>query len=422
MEECVAAIATALAPAGLGVIRLSGLNSITIAAKFFKSKKNLEELKGYEATYGKIMEEDFVLDDGVALVFRAPYSYTGEDVVEISCHGGLLILERILKLCFKNGARAAKAGEFTKRAFLNGKISLTQAEAVMEIVKADSDALLKAAVEVKNGTLFKKTEKVLSGLIEIAGHFAACLDYPEEDVEEVDIEKTKKEIEKQKTKLEKILNNTQVEHILKHGVNVSIVGNPNVGKSTLMNNICGEEKSIVTKVKGTTRDVLKHSVQIKGVNFIFSDTAGIRETEDEVEKIGVLKAVENLKYADVILFVVDENTKEKDLKILENNKDSLKVLVYNKINLKYKKKYFKNFKFDVVLETSYINKESIENLKYAIFKLKELEWLNKTDEILVLNTRQKELIKKSIENLKEFEKVLKNCSFKYSFIRLNVAS
>ena len=159
MEECVAAIATALAPAGLGVVRLSGINSISIAAKFFKSKKNIESLNGYEATYGKIMEEDFVLDDGVALVFRAPNSYTGEDVVEISCHGGLLILERILKLCFKNGARAAKAGEFTKRAFLNGKISLTQAEAVMEIVKADSDVLLKAAVEVKNGALYKKNRK-----------------------------------------------------------------------------------------------------------------------------------------------------------------------------------------------------------------------------------------------------------------------
>lgn len=411
MERCIAAIATALSPAGLGVIRLSGENSIEIAASFFKSKKDVKSLKGYEAAYGKIYEDEFVLDDGVILVFKAPNSYTGEDVVEISCHGGLLILERVLKLCYKNGAIPAKRGEFTKRAYLNSKLTLTQAEAVMDIVSADSVGFLKAAGEVKNGSLYKKAKEVKEKLVEKAGHIAVYLDYPQDEIEEVEIKKLKKEIKDQKEKLEEILKNNRFESILKNGVKVSIVGNPNVGKSTIMNLICGEEKSIVTDIEGTTRDVLKHSVEINGINFIFCDTAGIRKTDDEVEKIGVDRAIKALREADLILFVADEKTKEEDLKILKENEDGKKILVYNKVDVGYKKVSFKGYRFNKVLETTKEDLKTIEKLKEEIYKEQQLEGLNNKADLLILNERQKKGIEKAILNLEEVLRFLEDGSY-----------
>ena len=409
-EETIAAIATALAPAGLGVIRLSGKNAVKITSCFFQSKKELKDLKTHQAVYGKIIKDSFVLDDAVVLVFKAPNSYTGEDVVEISCHGGLLVLEQILKLCFENGAIAAQRGEFTKKAFLNGKLSLTQAEAVLDVISAQSYAELKAVAKVKEGALFKRTEKILNKLIEIDGHISVYLDYPDEDIEKVEIKKLKEDLNEQKQKLEDILKNTKFESILKNGVNVSIVGNPNVGKSTLMNKICGEEKSIVTKISGTTRDVLKHSVQINGVNFIFSDTAGIRKTKDLVEKIGVEKAIKNLKEADVVFFVADSNTKQQDLEILNLNKTAKLVLIYNKMDLNYKTQNFKNFKFDLVLKTSKEDENSIINLKNKLFDLKKLKYVLNKDDILILNHRQKQAIKKAISNLEQvIEKLKQDC-------------
>ena len=411
MERCIAAIATALSPAGLGVIRLSGENSIEIAASFFKSKKDVKSLKGYEAAYGKIYEDEFVLDDGVILVFKAPNSYTGEDVVEISCHGGLLILERVLKLCYKNGAIPAKRGEFTKRAYLNSKLTLTQAEAVMDIVSADSVGFLKAAGEVKNGSLYKKAKEVKEKLVEKAGHIAVYLDYPQDEIEEIEIKKLKKEIKEQKEKLEEILKNNRFESILKNGVKVSIVGNPNVGKSTIMNLICGEEKSIVTDIEGTTRDVLKHSVEINGINFIFCDTAGIRKTDDEVEKIGVDRAIKALREADLILFVADEKTKEEDLKILKENEDGKKILVYNKVDVGYKKVSFKGYRFNKVLETTKEDLKTIEKLKEEIYKEQQLEGLNNKADLLILNERQKKGIEKAILNLEEVLRFLEDGSY-----------
>lgn len=408
MERCIAAIATALSSAGLGVIRLSGKNSIEIAANFFKSKKDIKSLKGYEAAYGKIYEDDFVLDDGVILVFRAPNSYTGEDVVEISCHGGLLILERVLKLCYKNGAIPAKRGEFTKRAYLNSKLTLTQAEAVMDIVSADSVGYLKAAGEVKNGSLYKRASEVKEKLVEKAGHIAVYLDYPQDEIEEVEINKLKGEIKEQKEALEEILRSNRFESILKNGVKVSIVGNANVGKSTIMNLICGEEKSIVTNIEGTTRDVLKHTVEINGINFIFCDTAGIRKTEDEVEKIGVERAIKALKEADLILFVADERTKEEDLKILKENEESKKILVYNKVDVKYKKVEFKGYRFNCVLETTKEDLETIERLKEEIYKEQQLEGLNNRADLLILNERQKKGIERAILKLEEVLKFLED--------------
>ena len=356
------------------------------------------------------MEKDLVLDDAVILVFRAPFSYTGEDVVEISCHGGLLILERILKLCFENGARLAKRGEFTKRAFLNGKISLTQAESVMEIVNADNMGLLNSAIKVKNGELFKKSDEIVKQLVEIQASICVFLDYPEEDLEDVDIKRIKNLIKEQINKLKKLLDNNKFEPILRKGVNVVILGKPNVGKSTLMNMICNEERSIVSEICGTTRDVLTHTVLINGVNFIFHDTAGIRKTKDKIEQMGVLKTLDTIKKADILIFVADDKTKEQDFKVLKDYENYKKVLVYNKIDLAYDTDKFNHLKFDLVLKTSYKQKDSVENLKESLFKIKELNEIMKGEEILILNTRQKKSIKKAIVGLKELVKMLTtNC-------------
>ena len=368
------------------------------------------------------MEEGVVLDDAVVLVFRAPFSYTGEDVVEISCHGGLLILEKILKLCFQHGARLAKRGEFTKRAFLNGKISLTQAESVMEIVNADNLELLNSAVKIKNGELFKKTDDILKKLVEIQAKICVFLDYPEEDIKEIDIKEIKKLLKTQIKKLDKLLDSEKFEPILKKGVNVTIAGKPNVGKSTLMNSICDEERSIVSEICGTTRDVLTHTVSINGVNFIFHDTAGIRETKDEIEKIGVLKTLDTIKKTDILMFVVDDKTIKKDFDILKEYEDYKKVLVYNKIDLKYGVTRFNHLKFDLILKTSYKQKDSIKKLKDGLFKITKLEDITKGEGMLILNTRQKNAIKKTKDGLLKLCDMLKeNCLLDAASCRLESA-
>ncbi len=407
VEECIAAIATALSPAGLGVIRLSGKDCIKIAANFFKSSKSIEKLKGYEATYGKILDGDCFIDDAVVLVFKAPNSYTGEDVVEISCHGGLLILESILKLCIKYGAKAAKRGEFTKRAFLNGKLSLTQAEAVVEVINADSESFLKAANKIKQGMLYKIAEEVKKKLVEIDGKIAVFLDYPEEDLPDIEIDELEEELKKQKEKLEEVLKNSRFETILRSGIKVAIVGKSNVGKSTLMNLICGEEKSIVTNIHGTTRDLVENCVEINGIKFKFYDTAGIRETKDVVEKKGIEKTKQILKEADIILFVTDNLTKEEDLNVLKDIENCNKILIYNKTDLNYIEKEFSSIKFSYVVRTSDKDLKSIENLKQTVYKIKDLNIITEKDDVLILNSRQKESILKSIENLEKALESLK---------------
>ncbi len=409
MKECIAAIATALAPAGLGVIRLSGRNSIEIAAKFFKSSnssKDIKLLNGYEAAYGKILDGDFFLDDGVALVFKAPCSYTGEDVVEITCHGGLLILQEILNICTKNGARLAANGEFTKRAFLNGKLSLTQAEAVADVINAESLSYLRAVNEVKNGILYKKAKGISNKLVELDGNILVWLDYPLDDLPDIDILKFKDEIRCQKLKLDSILQNVKFEGVLKNGVQVALVGRPNVGKSTLMNLICGEEKSIVTNISGTTRDVIASSVAINGFDFKIFDTAGITDSSDVVERLGVERAINKLKTADIVLFITDNLTKDEDLDILKGYESSNIILVYNKSDLNYKKHCFSKYKFSEIVSTSHNNYSSIEKLKQAIYNVKQLGNINFNNMPLILNSRQKSSLERSSKILENLLKML----------------
>ena len=410
MEKCIAAAATPIAPSGIAVVRLSGIDSIKIASKIFRPvKKNLEMLAGYSAAYGHIVEKEEIIDDGVALVFRAPNSYTGEDTVEISCHGGILIIEKVLELCYANGASPAQNGEFTKRAFLNNKMNLTQAEAVMDLINAQSVVALKAANAAKSGALCKKIDNICKNIVEIDGHIQAWLDYPDEDIDLVDSKNVAQELDMLKIELEKILKNYRLGNLVKSGVKTVIVGKPNVGKSTITNLLSGREKSIVTDISGTTRDIVESEIQIDGLAFILFDTAGIREAQDAIEKIGIERAKDKLEEADLILFIADgsQNIDKAELEFLRNYAKIPKICVLNKEDLGILEQKIKVDDFSCVVKTSCKKPATIENLKQ---KMLELMKLNSFDfsAPLIFNERQKIAIKKAIEDLQEAINAIEN--------------
>ena len=305
----VCAIATPAAAGGISVIRISGERAAEIAAKVFRpvSGKSAAELSGYRAAYGKIYDGEERLDDGVLLMFRAPHSYTGEDVAEISCHGGIYVTRRVLTACIKAGAEPAAAGEFTKRALLNGKMSLTQAEAVADIIGAQGEQLLSCSNSQREGALYRRAEKIADMIMEVSAQISAWIDYPEDDTPVVTEEWLTEKLTRVDGELSALLSGYDTGRLIREGVSCAIVGKPNVGKSTLMNLLSGEQRSIVSDIAGTTRDVVEETVNVGGVVLRIADCAGIRETEDEVERIGVEIMLKRLKAADLVLAVFDSS-------------------------------------------------------------------------------------------------------------------
>ena len=410
-KDCIAAIATPLVKSGLGVVRLSGEGVIKKVSKIFKPAKrdSLTNLKGYEAAYGFVVDFDGNrVDDAVALVFVAPHSYTGEDVVELSCHGGLAILKVVLKMCFQVGCRPALNGEFTKRAFLNNKLSLTQAEAVVELINAESNLSLKAATNLKKGELFKKTQDVCKKLLELNSNIEASLNYPDEEAWQLETKQMLAIVNYAKNELTKLIINFEKQISICEGIGVILIGQPNVGKSTLMNLIAEQEVSIVSEISGTTRDIIIKNVELDGIKFKFIDTAGIRQTLNEVEKKGIEKAQNELKQAKVVLYVVDI-TKGFDSKILvqlQKQADILKILVLNKIDLlkELDMTKFNEFKenFDVVIKTTKHDLKTIEKLKQVVVSVVKNKFINFNVDVFV-NDRQKILIEKTLQDLKDVE-------------------
>lgn len=336
----IAACATPMQQSGIGVIRVSGDDAITIADKIFKtaSGKPLANLKGYTASYGTVFDENGEFDDGVALVFKAPHSYTGEDTVEISVHGGRAVMLRTLRALFDNGAVGAGAGEFTKRAFLNGKLSLTQAEAVMDVISAEGSLALKNANTVKLGGTFKKVTEIKDNLTFAAAHLCTYIDFPEEGVQEYAPEEVTDKLEFAKSELQKLIKSYDTGAIIKSGIDCVIAGKPNVGKSTIMNLLSDTQRSIVTDIAGTTRDVVEQTVEMDGIVVRLSDTAGIRDTSDKVEQIGVEIAKSRIKNAALVLAVFDAGRPldEDDCAMLEYLKDIAHITVVNKTDLEPK--------------------------------------------------------------------------------------
>lgn len=337
MASTIAAIATGNAPGGIGVIRISGDDALDIAARVFKpmDSSDITQLKGYRAKLGNIICDGEEIDNAVALVFRGPKSYTGEDTVELSVHGGMLLVQKTLKAVLDSGAVPAEAGEFTKRAFLNGKMDLTQAESVAELIAAQGDESLRASFNALQGSLSEKINSVLEKLLDASAVMAAWVDYPDEEIPELSDTELKATLVQVKNQLKALLDNYETGQTIKGGVDTAIVGRPNVGKSSLMNMLSGTEKSIVTHIEGTTRDIVEQDIRLGSLVLHLRDTAGLRSSNDVVETIGIQRAYKALNDAQLVLAVFDssQSLTDRDIDLINRCQGKNAIAVINKIDL-----------------------------------------------------------------------------------------
>lgn len=406
----IAAISTAQGQGGIGVIRVSGEQAFTIVDKIFKSVsgKKIMDIKGYTALFGHIYNNEEVLDEAVVLKYVAPKSFTGENVVEISCHGGMYITKEVLNAVIMAGASLAEPGEFTKRAYLNGKMDLTEAESVMDIISAKSKSAARAALFVKDGALFKKSQQVKQLLLDKAAHLSAWADYPEEDIPEVSEDSIMEAIEESISILEKLLSTYDMGQVVKEGIDTVIAGRPNAGKSTLMNLLVGREKSIVTNIAGTTRDVVEDTVLVGNVMLKLSDTAGIRDTDNEIEKIGVQKTFDKINGAGLVIALFDNNEvlNSEDIDLINKIKDMPCIAVINKIDLEDKvdKKYITD-NIENVVYISAKQQDNIDELKNMIEKIAGTEDFDPSAGIIA-NERQRNAIRNAVNSLYEAKESL----------------
>ena len=404
-SKTIAAISTAQGEGGIGVIRISGSDAVAIADRVFKNinDRRLTDLRGYTAAFGKIIGGGEELDEAVALVFRAPHSYTGEDVVELSCHGGVFITQQVLRTVLSAGAAPAEAGEFTKRAFLNGKMDLTEAESVIDIISAKSRSAARAAMSVKDGALRRRITKVKDELLALTAHLSAWADYPEEDIAEVTDDEIISVCSAAERELETLLSTYDSGQAVKEGIDAVIAGRPNVGKSTLMNLLSGSEKSIVTEIPGTTRDVVEDTVLAGDVLLRLSDTAGLRDTEDTVEKIGVDRAKKRLEQCALLLAVFDNSRalEDFDFRLLEAAKNVPSIAVINKTDLPNRADIdnISNYISNIVYVSAQTGEGKDELIK-AIARIAGTDSLNPSEGILS-NERQRADVATALAAVKE---------------------
>ncbi len=392
---------------------MSGKDCFEILDKIFvpKKKEPIETVKGYTIKYGNIEENGKIIDEVLVSYFKAPKSYTTENMCEINSHGGNIIVKSILELCLKNGARLAEPGEFTKRAFLNGRIDLTQAESVIDVINAKSEKEVKAGVKQLKGGLSKEIADIKQEIMDVMVNIEVAIDYPEYDVEEVtnnQIVEMLHSVEKKLNKMEKSFDNGK---IIKEGIKTAIIGKPNAGKSSLLNRILKEDRAIVTEYEGTTRDTIEEFVSINGIPLKLIDTAGIRKAEDEVEKIGIYKAKEIAKEADLVIAIFDssKSLSNEDEEILEIIKNKKAIVILNKIDLNQKiDKDDERLKAvtDCIIEISALNNVGIDNLYTEITKLFDLNQINFDNDIVITSVRHKNLIHKAIESIKKTEDII----------------
>ena len=401
----IAAISTAQGNGGIGIVRVSGKDTFIILEKIFKPKQKSTP-KGYTIKYGYIVnEKGEMVDEVLVSYFIAPKSYTTEDMCEINSHGNNVVLRRILELCLENGAKLAEPGEFTKRAFLNGRIDLSQAEAVIDLINSKSINEQKVSISQLNGGLSNTIHKIKEEILDELSDIEASIDYPEYDIEEKNRRKLREKveiIEKELIKLEHSFTNGK---IIRDGIKVAIVGSPNAGKSTLLNALLNEERSIVTNVEGTTRDTIEEFVTIQGVAFKIIDTAGIREAKDIVEKIGIKRSLDAISSADLVIMIIDSSKKisYKEEEILNKIKDKKIIIALNKCDLKGQKQDFSTLKkyTNNILEISAINKEGLEELSNKMIEIFNLNEIITDSSEMITNIRHKNIISESIKILKE---------------------
>ena len=389
---------------------MSGQLCFEVLDKMFipKNKQSIEEIKGYTIKYGNIVDNGEVIDEVLVSYFKAPKSYTMENMCEINSHGGNIIVKKILELCLKNGAELAEPGEFTKRAFLNGRIDLVQAESVIDIINAKSEKEVKTGIKQLEGLLSKEIAEIKQEIMDVMINIEVSIDYPEYDVEDVANAEITDMLDSVKKKLERLERSFDNGKVIKEGIKTAIIGKPNAGKSSLLNAILKEDRAIVTEYEGTTRDTIEEFVNINGIPLKLIDTAGIRETKDEVEKIGIAKSRETANAADLII-AISKEIDEEDLEVIDFIKNKKAIIILNKMDLKAKidennenlKKLSGN-----IIKMSALKNIGIDKLYEKITEMFNLNEINLDNENVITNVRQKNLITKAIENVKKAKKTI----------------
>ena len=405
--DTIAAIATAMSNSGIGIVRISGDEALDVADRIFRPKKGsrkVSDMETHTIHYGYVTDGDEVIDEVMLLIMKAPRSYTCEDTIEIDCHGGVLVMKKILETVLKYGARPAEPGEFTKRAFLNGRIDLSQAESVIDVINAQNELALKSSVSQLQGAVLEKIKAIRAVVLHEIAFIESALDDPEHVSLEGYPEQLHEIMSDAHSKVKKLLDSSDNGKMLKEGINTAIVGKPNAGKSSLLNILVGEERAIVTEIAGTTRDILQEQIQIGGIGLNVIDTAGIRDTEDIVEKIGVNKSREYIEKADLIIYVVDSSTEldENDQEIIEaiQNKKAIVLLNKSDLDAKTDASILQTQLSKPILSISAKNNPGIHELETLIEEMFFSGKLSFNDEVYITNIRQKNALAEAQNSLK----------------------
>ena len=399
MEDTIVAISTSVGEGAISIIRLSGHDALNIASKIFT--KDLTKVDSHTIHYGFITSNNEKIDEVLVSVMKAPKTFTREDIVEINCHGGIATTNKVLEVLLENGARLAEPGEFTKRAFLNGRIDLLEAEATMDLISSKAESARKISINTLTGETSNLIKNLRSELVKIISNIEVNIDYPEyEDIEVLTNESILPDIKKFKEKLEEIIKKSEDSKVIKEGIRVGIIGRPNVGKSSLLNSLLEEEKAIVTDVPGTTRDIVEGSLIVSGIPLNIIDTAGIRKTEDTVEKIGVEKSLKIIDTSDLLIYILNNNEEitEEEKEILEKTKNKKRIIVVNKIDLKTK---LNKKLLDSYIEISVKENIGIDKIKDEIKRLFNIGEISTNDMTYLSNARSIALLKKSLNNIND---------------------
>ena len=399
MEDTIVAISSSSGGGAISIIRLSGNEAINIASKVFT--KDLTKVASHTIHYGYIKDKEEKIDEVLVSVMKSPKTFTREDIVEINCHGGLAPTNKVLEVLLENGARLAEPGEFTKRAFLNGRIDLLEAEATMDLISSKAESARKISINTLTGETSNLIKNLRSELVKIISNIEVNIDYPEyEDIEVLTNESILPDIKKFKEKLEEIIKKSEDSKVIKEGIRVGIIGRPNVGKSSLLNSLLEEEKAIVTDVPGTTRDTVEGSLIVSGIPLNIIDTAGIRKTEDTVEKIGVEKSLKIIDTSDLLIYILNNNEEitEEEKEILEKTKNKKRIIVVNKIDLKTK---LNKKLLDSYIEISVKENIGIDKIKDEIKRLFNIGEISTNDMTYLSNARSIALLKKSLNNIND---------------------
>ena len=404
MNDTIVAISTALGEGAISIIRVSGVDAIKIINPLFDGK-DLEKASSHTINYGHIVYNDEIIDEVLLSIMKAPKTYTKEDVVEINTHGSIAVVNKIMEILLLEGCRLAEPGEFTKRAFLNGRIDLTESEGVMDLINSETELTRKMAINELSGNVSRLITDTREDIISLISNIEVNIDYPEyEDIEVVTINKIREKVREIKEKLLKTLKLSEDGKILKNGIKTVILGKPNVGKSSLLNALLEEEKAIVTDVKGTTRDIVEGSILVGGVKLNLIDTAGVRKSDDIVEKIGIEKSLNLIDEAELVLLILDASCplSEEDKYLLEKTKDKKRIIVINKNDLKLNNSYM-----DDVIKISAKNNEGIEDIKDAIKELFNVGAFMSKNLTFFTNVRQISLLKSAIKSLEDVQQGIK---------------